>query len=122
MRTNKREIGTTYENRALQFLLKKGCKILEKNYSCKLGEIDLIGLDPSNRIIFVEVKYRSSLEYGPPQLAVHYKKMEHIVKTALVYIKEKKLNGRDFRFDVMAISPSKIEYIPNAFSSLNYSL
>lgn len=121
MGLNKRKVGIAHEEQALQFLLKRGWKLLEKNYSCKLGEVDLICLDPADSIVFVEVKYRSSLKYGFPQAAVTTRKTEHIVRAALVYIKEKKLNGRDFRFDVIALLRDQVEHIPNAFSSMSYS-
>jgi len=117
---NKRTVGAEKEEQALQFLLKKGWNLLHKNYRCKLGEIDLIFKDEKKRVIFVEVKYRSSLDYGHPQSAVNFKKKEHCARAALAYIKEKKLEGLDFRFDVVAIMPTGIEHIPNAFSSSNY--
>ena len=75
------KIGKFGEDEAATFLKKKGYKILERNFSCKRGEIDIIALD-KNEIVFIEIKARISLKYGLPSEAVTRHKLKHIYKTA----------------------------------------
>lgn len=112
---NKRNIGKEKEELAAKFLLRQGMKILEKNFSCKLGEIDLIGMD-KGYLVFVEVKYRSKETYGYPQEAVSkYKKR----KISLVsnYYKMLKHFGDSvpIRYDVVSILGNRIRWDKNAF-------
>ena len=117
----KRDVGTRGERLAVKFLGKSGYKILQRNYRCKLGEIDVVCYDHGT-IAFVEVKTRYSDTYGPPELSVTETKNRQIVKVALHYVAEKKIEGIDFRFDVVSIfySPMKkqpeITLFKNAFS------
>ncbi len=69
-KVNKREVGGFYEEAAALFLSKKGVRILERNYRCRQGEIDLIGLD-GEYLVFFEVKYRKDEEAGLPAEAVN---------------------------------------------------
>lgn len=114
----KKELGKKGEEIALQFLKKKGYRILQKNYVCKLGEIDLIAQE-KDTLTFVEVKTRRSTTFGPPQMAVDQKKQEQLSKAALHFLKERRLEEAKARFDVVAIllSPqgAEIELIRNAF-------
>ena len=112
---NKRTIGTTYEQVALKFLQKKGYEILETNFRCRFGEIDLIAKD-GEYLVFVEVKFRSSKESGTPQEAVDYKKQRIISKVATFYcMKHNCYDQIPCRFDVVAILKSEIELIQDAF-------
>ena len=117
----KRDVGTRGERLAVKFLKKNGYKILQRNYRCKLGEIDIVCYD-HGAIVFVEVKTRYSDSYGPPELSVTEAKKRQIVKVALYYVAEKKIEGIDFRFDVVSIfhSPMKkqpeITLFKNAFT------
>lgn len=67
--------GREGENLAVDYLLKKGYKILEKNFRCSFGEIDIIAKD-GNFIVIVEVKRRMSDKYGEPEFAVNHKKQK----------------------------------------------
>ncbi|MCF6148383.1 MAG: YraN family protein [Candidatus Kuenenia sp.] len=87
---------------AAKFLKKKGYKILQRNYRRKVGEIDIICYD-HGVIVFVEVKTRSTDNYGPPELSVTETKKRQIIKVASYYIAEKKIEGIDLRFDVVSI-------------------
>ena len=78
----KQTVGEKGEKRACKYLELKGYKILERNYRCKLGEIDIIAEDKNKDIVFVEVKTRSSLKYGAPSEAVNQYKQIHIKKVA----------------------------------------
>ena len=67
-RYNKRKTGTDYETIAARFLELKGYRVLERNFRCRTGEIDIIAEDQSDgSLCFAEVKYRSSLKYGYPK-------------------------------------------------------
>jgi len=113
----KKLLGREGEDRAARFLTKQGYRILERNYSTRSGEIDLIALH-DGAVVFVEVKTRTSDAFGAPELAVTPRKQQRMVKTALAYIKYKKLHQVPCRFDVVAISTAAeqdVELIQNAF-------
>lgn len=110
-------LGREGEDRAARFLVKQGYRILERNYSTKSGEIDLIALH-DGVVVFVEVKTRTSDAYGAPELAVTPRKQQRMVKAALGYIKYKKLHQVPCRFDVVAIASEReqdVALIQNAF-------
>jgi putative endonuclease len=114
----KKALGKKGEGKALWFLKKKGYRIIEKNYVCKLGEMDIIAKE-KDTLVFVEVKTRTTTEFGPPQLAVNSSKQRQLSKVALNYLKEKHLEDVKARFDVVAIlleqDKEKIELIKDAF-------
>jgi putative endonuclease len=113
----KKMLGREGEDRAAEFLKRSGYKILERNYSTPAGEIDLIALHEGT-IVFIEVKTRTSNAYGAPELAVNPRKQRRMVKTALGYLKYKKLHQMPCRFDVVAITAAdgnQPELIENAF-------
>ena len=110
-------LGRTGEDRAARFLVSQGYRILERNYSTRSGEIDLIGLHQGT-VAFIEVKTRSNDAFGAPELAVNQRKQQRMIKAALGYIKFKKLHQVPCRFDVVAISlagEQQVELIQNAF-------
>ncbi|TAH72210.1 MAG: YraN family protein [Anaerolineaceae bacterium] len=118
MLVNKRELGTRYEENASKFLSEQGYVILEKNFRCKMGEIDLIGRS-DGYLCFIEVKYRSSKEYGFPSEAVDYRKRRRIVGTALSYMNYHKLSpDTPCRFDIVVILDHKYSLIKNAFDGI----
>jgi putative endonuclease len=114
----KKELGRKGEEVALRFLKKKGYRIIERNYVCKMGEMDIIAKD-KDALVFVEVKTRTSTDFGPPQLAVNSTKQKQLSKVALNFLKEKRLGEIKARFDVVAILLSQkgeeIELIRDAF-------
>ena len=115
---NKRSVGAYYEQIAAQYLQQKGYEILEQNYRCALGEIDLIARH-EGYLVFVEVKYRSSTNKGYPQDAVNGAKQKRIYQTAAKYIAVHKLSySIPYRFDVVSILGKEITLIPNAFGGL----
>jgi putative endonuclease len=113
-----KELGKKGEEIALRFLKKKGYKIIERNYVCKLGEMDIIARE-KDTLVFVEVKTRTSMAFGPPQLAVNSTKQMQLSKVALYFLKEKRLEDIKARFDVVAIllrpKGEEIELIKDAF-------
>ncbi len=114
----KKELGKRGEDLALRFLKRSGYKIIQQNYECKMGEMDIIAQE-KDTLVFVEVKTRTSMDFGPPQLAVTKFKQRQMSKVALCFLKEKKLEEVKARFDVVAIllSPEGegIELIRDAF-------
>jgi putative endonuclease len=110
----KTDIGKNYEQAAVQYLKKSGYKIIGQNYRLKIGEIDIIAKDKKT-LVFVEVKYRQSKEFGTPAEFVTIQKQNKIIKTALFYLKQNNIES-DFRFDVVSICGAEIEHIKNAFS------
>ena len=117
-RREKKDLGKKGEEVALRFLKKRGYRIIEANYVCKLGEMDLIAKE-KDTLVFIEVKTRTSTMFGPPQLAVTQFKQRQMSKVALNFLKEKKLEDVKARFDVVAIfvgqKGEEIELIRNAF-------
>lgn len=117
--TKKRiSLGRRGEEIAVSYLKSLKYKIIERNYTCIFGEIDIIGRDRKT-LSFIEVKTRSSTEYGHPYNVVNKRKQHQISKVALEYINKNNLQDVDARFDVIAvqISPEgeKVELIKNAF-------
>ncbi len=114
----KKELGKRGEEIAIRFLKKKGYRIVERNYSCKMGEMDIIAKE-KDTLVFIEVKTRTSTAFGPPQFAVNSSKQIQLSKVALHFLKEKGIGEIKARFDVVAIllSPhgEEIELIKNAF-------
>ncbi|HVO67560.1 MAG TPA: YraN family protein [Syntrophales bacterium] len=110
--------GKRGEDIAVAYLKKAGYRIVERNYKCPFGEIDIVAKD-GNTVVFVEVKSRKSEEFGDPQVAVGLEKQKKISKISLKYLEEKHLYPCNARFDVVAIkmlpSGNKIELIQNAF-------
>jgi len=109
-----REIGAEGEAEAVRYLKKQGYKILERNVATNHGEIDVIARHQKD-IVFLEVKLRNTAEFGRPEDAVDRRKQLKIIKSAMEYIKAKRLSGNNFRFDVLAIGPGETELFVNAF-------
>ncbi len=115
-RKNNRSIGTKHEDEAVTFLRKKGFRIKERNFHCRQGEIDIIGYH-GKYLVFVEVKFRSSLKFADPLASVGYNKIRKICKVADYYRCVRGISS-DFpiRYDVIGILQNEIVWIQNAFS------
>ncbi len=116
---NKREVGNTKELLACKYLSQQGVKILERNFRCRTGEIDIIAKD-DKYLCFIEVKYRSDDFFGEPQEAVNFRKQKHICKVSDFYLYSKyKSFDLPVRYDVVAISQKDniftFKWIKNAF-------
>ena len=97
-------LGRKGEKIAYGFLRKKGYRILAANFSCPLGEIDLIAKDRADEIVFIEVKTRKNFSYGMPEESITKRKKKQLIKTALFYLKRYGLIQHPSRFDVVSIS------------------
>ena len=113
MKQNNRAVGTAYEQIAGRFLEKKGFQILEYNYRCRAGEIDLIARD-REYLVFCEVKYRRTKSAGSALEAVDTKKQKRLYRCAQQYVAAHKIPDAA-RFDVVAIEGNEVCHIENAF-------
>lgn len=115
---NRRKEGAYYENLVAEYLKTQGYEILEKNYRCRIGEIDLIAKE-GETLVFVEVKYRRDDKMGNPQRGGRSKKQKKISMTASYYLM-RKCGRMDIpcRFDVAAVLGEQIEVVKNAFEYL----
>ena len=101
---SKKELGEKGEEIAVELLIEKGYKILERNYRYGHGEIDIIAKDPSDGYtVFVEVKARQNLEYGEPEYAITKSKQKQIRKIAELYLFDKEIMELECRFDVVTV-------------------
>lgn len=111
-------LGQQGEKLAVARLKELRYKIIERNYRCCLGEIDIIACE-KDTLVFVEVKTRSGKAFGSPIEAVTPYKQRQLSKAALAYINQKKLRDIQARFDVVTVElvrpTARIEVIRNAF-------
>ncbi len=116
--SNNREKGAKGEDIAAACLKKEGYRIVERNYRCRYGEVDIIAMDKKD-VVFVEVKGRESDAFGSPEEAIGPAKQKKISKVALHYLQERGLGDHNARFDVVAIrfmpQGSQVQLIQNAF-------
>ncbi|MDO5097964.1 MAG: YraN family protein [Corynebacterium sp.] len=99
--SHNRDIGETGENIAAQFLLSRNYTILARNVRYVAGELDLIAQSPTGAIVFVEVKARTSSNYGNAE-AVSPSKLRKMRRSAALWLRDKPWT--DVRFDVIAIT------------------
>ncbi len=90
------------EEFASLFLTNKGIKIIDKNYFSKFGEIDLIGIE-NKTIIFIEVRLRSTKNYGLPYESITKSKLDKIQKSIEIFLSENDYSDYDCRFDVVSL-------------------
>lgn len=99
--------GAAAESLALQYLKNQGLTLVEKNFSLKQGEIDLIMMD-SGTLVFVEVRFRRNSKYGTPAETVNTSKQKKLLLAASIYLQQKGLTDRyPCRFDVVAITQTE---------------
>ena len=118
MKSEKSLSGKAGEKAAAKDLEKKGYEILESNYRVSGCEVDLIA-KKNDTICFVEVKTRSSDDYGLPEEFVNWRKRRKIIRVAKIYTANKKYINLYVRFDIIAViykgSDIKINHICHAF-------
>lgn len=111
---NRQYIGKLGEQKAGEYLIKNKYRLIDKNFLCKFGEIDIIAKSPSNELVFIEVKTRKSLKYGSPCDAVTPHKIKNILLTSKYYIYINKFNNIDIRYDVIEV------YLNNREIAINH--
>jgi len=114
-----RELGRWGEREAARFLRRKGYRILLRNVRIGGGEIDLVCRDASV-LVFVEVKTRSSTDYGEPAEAVDAEKRARLVRAAYAYLEELGREEVTYRFDIVEVlaeaqAKPRIRLLSNAF-------
>jgi putative endonuclease len=111
------ELGVTGEKAACDYLEKKGYTILERNWRHQKDEVDLIALE-GDCLVIIEVKTRSSLYYGEPQVFVTRKKQAFMIRAANAYIFQNDIHF-ETRFDIISVIHSSkgvsINHIRDAF-------
>ncbi len=114
-------LGKKGEDLAIAELRGLKYKILERNFKCALGEIDIIARE-KDTLVFVEVKTRRTRDFGGPAAAVNARKQRQLSRVALTYLNMKKLGQTPARFDVVAVElippAPRIEVLRDAFELL----
>ncbi len=114
----KTHLGNRGENIALATLKRDGYKIIDRNFRCNLGEIDLIAAR-QGRISFIEVKTRSRTDFGRPEESVSRTKQKRIARIARYYLKRKKISNTPCTFSVVSVSlkdnKPRVDILENAF-------
>ena len=98
----KKETGNLGENIAEHYLKQKGYIILDKNFQCRQGEIDIIAKD-KEEIVFIEVKTRTSNKYGTPSEAVNVIKQKHMLQSIKYYLYIRNLSEEFVRIDIIEV-------------------
>lgn len=113
---NKRTTGKLYEEKAAAFLKERGFFLLDMNYRCRQGEVDLIGIH-DGCLVFVEVKYRKDKRSGAPEEAVGPAKQMKICRVSDYYRLAKPAEAaRQVRYDVVAICGEDVRWYRDAFN------
>jgi putative endonuclease len=119
----RRWFGSRSERAALRFLQRLGYRIVARNYSCPLGELDIVAIDDGT-LVFVEVRSTGNDDPTRPAVSVDYSKQKRLTNLAVRFLQSKRLLDRPARFDVLAVSwpASKTEpvilHYPNAFEAV----
>jgi putative endonuclease len=119
----RRWFGSRSERAAVRYLRRQGCRILTRNYSCPLGELDVVALD-GECIVFVEVRSTGNEDVERPAGSVDGVKQRRLTDLALHFLREHRLLDRAARFDVLAISwpaeqrEPRIEHHRHAFEAV----
>ena len=108
----KKELGNIGEQIAVEYLEKNNYKIIRRNFYCKQGEIDIIAKD-EKEIVFIEVKTRSSIEFGQPSEAVNKIKQNHMYMAAQYFLYKSDCMNNFIRFDVIEVLVEKGKFNVN---------
>jgi putative endonuclease len=115
-------LGQRGEDAAACFLRRRGYRIVDRSSRWRHGELDLVAVDRQT-IVFVEVKTRTTADFGDPSLAVDAEKQRRLTRLAVSWLKRHRLLEQPARFDVVAITwpegqrRPRIEHYPNAFDA-----
>jgi len=119
VKTRAKDLGDKAENAALTYIQQRGGKLVERNFNCRLGEIDLIIQDEST-LAFVEVRFRSNASHGNAAESVTARKQQRIIRAAQFYLSRTQQQAV-CRLDVLTIDSAngqlQIEWIKNAFQT-----
>lgn len=119
--SKRQQIGQLAEDRALAYLQAKGLSVRQRNFRCRFGEIDLIMHDHSSdpvTLVFVEVRYRQSNNYGGALASITASKQQRLIHATQIYLQQPEqqaLLNNPMRFDVIAMVNQQLTWIPHAF-------
>ena len=118
---NTRERGTTWEAAAESWLCERGLKTVERNFNCRVGEIDLI-MEDRGTLVFAEIRYRKNVRFGSGAETVTYSKQQRIVRAAQRYLQFHPHRARQpCRFDVLSLDHAtgtlRVDWIRGAFGT-----
>ena len=102
MKKLKRELGERSERAAARYLRRRGMRILEVNYRCRLGEIDIVA-DEVGTVVVVEVKSKGGPRFGRPEEMVTMAKRRKLTVLAVTWLRHRGYVGKGVRFDVVAV-------------------
>lgn len=111
--------GAIGEKLAADYLIKQGYEIIETNYRCKEGEVDIIARD-NDFLVFIEVRTKNSRVFGSPEESVTNTKKQHLKNVAARYIESHDKLSQQWRIDFVAVEldragrPQRIEVIKDA--------
>ena len=119
MTSSRQRLGRWGEKLAARRLRGQGYEILETNYRCSVGEVDIVARD-GEYLVFVEVRTRKGREFGTPEESITTEKQARLVEVAEAYLQENGLGDVDWRIDVVAVELSeggrllRVDHIPDA--------
>jgi putative endonuclease len=119
LKLSRKDIGRLGENLAAEHLKNQGYSLIETNYRCPRGEIDIIAQE-GECIVFTEVRTKTGNGFGTPEESVTSAKKKHLIESAYTYLEEKDKQQADWRIDFIAVEldrnnkPSRIEHYKNA--------
>jgi putative endonuclease len=118
-RVDRRARGEAAERRAAEYLVAKGLTILDRNFRCRFGELDLVALTPEGVLVIVEVRMRSASAWGDGSTSVDIHKQRRLTLAARVLLAARpRLARRAVRFDVVTIdSGGELRWIRQAFDA-----
>lgn len=121
MTQRRRALGRSGEARASRFLESLGWRVLARGARGPFGELDIVAQD-GDTVVFVEVKARTGRRAGSPEEAVDFRKQSRIVRCALAYVRDHRLEDRRLRFDVVAVDGGELRHHRGAFTAEGYTL
>lgn len=98
----KHKIGVYGEEKAVEYIKKIGYEIIQRNFRCKVGEIDIIARD-KEELVFIEVKARTNIKYGNPIEAINTIKKKHMYRAIQYYLISEKIEYNFIRIDAIEV-------------------
>jgi putative endonuclease len=109
-----RHVGAAAESKAVAFLTRCGFRIVERNFRCKVGELDIVAFD-GDVLCFVEVRSRANDRCGDAAVTVTYAKQRKVSRAAQAFLCARRVPFREARFDVVAITGDEVALIRDAW-------